>query len=561
MPAVLQRIYRLRGIRSAEALDCSLATLPSPDLLKGLSAALDLLEHAIVEQQSILIVGDYDADGATSTALAMLGFSAMGARHVDYLLPDRFQYGYGLSSAIVTLAAERQPDVIVTVDNGIASHAGVDRAHEYGIRVVVTDHHLPASCLPNADAIVNPNQPGCEFPSRNIAGVGVIFYVLVALRARLRERAWFSNRLPEPNVAEWLDLVAVGTVADVVPLDGVNRIFVEQGLRRIRAGQCRPGITALLEVGKRDPARVVASDLGFAVGPRLNAAGRLADMTEGVHCLLEDDAAKARRRALALDAKNHERREIEAGMQDDAWAVLARCEAAGATLPWGLAVFEPHWHQGVVGILASRLKDKLHRPVFAFAQGESGELKGSGRSIAGFHLRDALDAIAARSPGLIDRFGGHAMAAGLTMPSESLAAFSSAFDALAHEWLSDDMLQAVTWSDGELAHDDFNLELAQQLRMAGPWGQKFPEPVFDGVFQVLQQRVLADKHLKLRVSSPGVSQALDAIWFNADLDAWGHHALDVVRLAYRLDVNEYRGIENIQLIVVAVDFDNLDYTQ
>jgi len=458
------------------------------------------------------------------------------------------------------LAAAQQPDLIITVDNGIASHAGVDAAHAKGIKVLVTDHHLPADTVPAADAIVNPNQPGCHFPSRALAGVGVMFYVLVALRSYLRETGWFSAQRPEPNVAEWLDLVAVGTVADVVPLDHVNRILVEQGLRRIRAGQCRPGITALLEVGKRDPVRAVASDLGFAVGPRLNAAGRLADMSEGVHCLLETDAGKAWQYAQDLDAKNRERRDIESGMQDDAATLLAQFESAGEALPWGLAVFEPHWHQGVVGILASRLKDKLHRPVFAFAPGELGELKGSGRSIAGFHLRDALDAIATRHPGLIDRFGGHAMAAGLSMREEALPQFAEAFDVLAREWLAEDQLQAVIWSDGELSAYDMNLSLAKALRAAGPWGQKFPEPLFDGVFVVEQERVLADKHLKLRLRVGENATLLDAIWFFADLDRWAMHQPERIRLVYRLDVNEYRGIESVQLLVEAVDFGNLDYT-
>ncbi|TNF34995.1 MAG: single-stranded-DNA-specific exonuclease RecJ [Gammaproteobacteria bacterium] len=560
IPVALQRIYRARGIHAASELDYSLARLPSPDLLKGLPAALQLLDDAIRQQHTILIVGDYDADGATSTALAMLGLKAMGAAHVHYLLPDRFKYGYGLSPAIVELAAAQQPDLIITVDNGIASHAGVDAAHAQGIKVLVTDHHLPADTLPSADAIVNPNQPGCHFPSRALAGVGVMFYVLVALRSHLRETGWFSAQRPEPNVAEWLDLVAVGTVADVVPLDHVNRILVEQGLRRIRAGQCRPGITALLEVGKRDPVRAVASDLGFAVGPRLNAAGRLADMSEGVHCLLETDAGKAWQYAQDLDAKNRERREIESGMQDDAATWLAQFGSAGEDLPWGLAVFEPHWHQGVVGILASRLKDKLHRPVFAFAPGESGELKGSGRSIAGFHLRDALDAIATRHPGLIDRFGGHAMAAGLSMREEALPQFAEAFDALAREWLAEDQLQAVIWSDGELSAHDMNLSLAKALRTAGPWGQKFPEPLFDGVFTVEQERVLADKHLKLRLRAGENATLLDAIWFFADLDRWAMHQPGRIRLVYRLDANEYRGIETVQLLVEAVDFGNLDYT-
>ncbi len=552
MPAALQRAYRARGVFSPEDNPLSLAALPAPESLRGLDAAVDLLEAALRAQQAILIVGDYDADGATSTALAVLGLRACGATRVDYLLPDRFRYGYGLSPAIVALAAEQHPDLILTVDNGIASHAGIEAAHAHGIRVLVTDHHLPGATLPAADAIVNPNQPGCGFPSRNLAGVGVVFYLLVALRARLRSSGWFADGR-EPVLADWLDLVAVGTVADVVPLDRVNRILVDQGLRRIRAGQCRPGITALLELGKRDPARAVASDLGFAVGPRLNAAGRLADMREGVRCLLADDPQQARALALDLDARNRERREIESAMQDEAAAVLAAWEARGEALPWGLAVFQPHWHQGVVGILAGRLKDRWHRPVFAFAPGEDGELKGSGRSIAGFHLRDALDALATRHPGLIDRFGGHAMAAGLSMPVAAFGPFCTAFDAIAREWLDAADLSAVTWSDGELQAGEFSLAVAHALRAAGPWGQKFPEPLFDGVFVMDSARVLAERHLKLQLQLPGNPQRLEAIWFNADLGRWERRSPGPVRLAYRLGINDYRGLESLQLVIEDMD--------
>lgn len=532
----------------------SLKALPAPDTLKGLPEATQLLAEAVQTGQHVLIVGDYDADGATSTALGVLALRAMGLSSVDYLLPDRFRYGYGLSPAIVELAAEKQPDLIVTVDNGIASHAGVQAAQACGMRVLVTDHHLPADTLPSADAIVNPNQPGCAFPSRHLAGVGVLFYLLMALRTHLREQGWFAADHEEPNLADWLDLVAVGTVADVVPLDAVNRTLVEQGLRRIRAGQCRPGITALLELGKRQPDQAVASDLGFAVGPRLNAAGRLADMTEGVLCLLEDDPVRARALAMDLDSKNRERRDIETGMQEDAQGLLETLQAR-TDLPWGLSLFEPHWHQGVVGILAGRLKDRLHRPVFAFAPGENGELKGSGRSIPGFHLRDALDAIATANPGLIDRFGGHAMAAGLSLSEAAFQPFSRAFDALARHWLTEDDLAAVLWSDGELSPADFSLSLAQQLRRAGPWGQKFPEPIFDGVFRIESRRVLGEKHLKLGLSLPGQApsqaQRINAIWFNALPE---HRLPDVgseQHLAYRLDVNDYQGLQSLQLVIVS----------
>ncbi|HKJ10527.1 MAG TPA: single-stranded-DNA-specific exonuclease RecJ, partial [Gammaproteobacteria bacterium] len=450
---------------------------------------------------------------------------------------------------IVAVAAARQPQLIMTVDNGVSSIEGVAAARARGIRVVVTDHHLAGERLPAADAIVNPNLAGNPFPSKHLAGVGVAFYVLLALRARLRAAGWFGRGGGrEPNLAELLDLVALGTVADVVPLDHNNRILVHQGLCRIRAGRCVPGIAALLELAGRDRGRITASDLGFVVGPRLNAAGRLQDMSLGIECLLADDPGRAREMASRLDQLNRERRTIEAEMQAQALEELERLHLDGDGLPTGLCLFDERWHQGVIGILASRIKERLHRPVIAFAQAAEGELKGSARSVAGLHIRDALDAVAARHPTLIDRFGGHAMAAGLSLPRAHLEAFQAAFDEVVRERLDDDALRGVIYSDGELAAEDFSLDTAERLRNAGPWGQGFPEPVFDGLFEVRSRRVVGERHLKLTVIPQGTAAVLDAIAFN---QADGEYAAAgaTVRLAYRLDVNEFRGARSVQLVV------------
>jgi single-stranded-DNA-specific exonuclease len=421
------------------------------------------------------------------------------------------------------------------------------------MRVLITDHHLPGSTLPNATAIVNPNQPGCQFPSKCLAGVGVIFYVLSAVRNELRTRGWFQqqNRV-EPNLADYLDLVALGTVADVVPLDHNNRILVAQGLRRIRAGRCRPGIKALLEVAKREPARVVSSDLGFAIGPRLNAAGRLDDMTLGIQCLLTDDPLHARDIAQQLDELNQDRRSIETTMQHEAMTALESLQLEdSAALPWGLCLYRSDWHQGVIGIVAARIKDRYHRPAIAFADADDGStIKGSARSINGLHIRDALEAVAAKHPGLLSKFGGHAMAAGLSLPRENFEAFARAFDETVRELLSEDDLVAVLWSDGALRSDQLTLDIAQALRDGGPWGQHFPEPLFDGEFLLLQQRLVGSKHLKMVVADPvSPQQPFDAIAFNIDIRQWPNTAAQKVRLAYRLDINEWRGQQSVQLLV------------
>lgn len=551
---LLARLYRARGMQSAEDVDLSLKRLLPPGQLRGADAAARLLADALAANQRLLVVGDFDADGATSTALALLALRALGAASVDFLVPNRFEYGYGLTPEIVALAAERSPDLIITVDNGISSLEGVREARDLGIATLVTDHHLAGVELPAADVIVNPNQPGCDFPSKAIAGVGVMFYVLLALRAELRTRDWFRQRgMTEPNLGEYLDLVALGTVADVVPLDANNRILVAAGLARIRARRARPGILALLEAGKRNPASVVASDLGFAVGPRLNAAGRLQDMAIGIECLLCDDVPRAAAMAAQLEALNTERRNIERGMQDEALVALASLDLHhhdSADLPPAVTLFEPGWHQGVVGIVASRIKDRLHRPVIAFAESEPGsdELKGSARSIQGIHIRDVLDAVATRHPGLLSRFGGHAMAAGLSLPRAHYTDFAEAFVAEVGRHARDLDLQAIIETDGELPGSDMHLELAELLRYAGPWGQHFPEPCFDGRFRIVQQRLVGERHLKL-VLQPDAGDVVDAIAFNIDTERWPDPGVEWVEAVYRLDVNEFRGRRGLQLVV------------
>lgn len=551
LPLLLQRVYGARGVTRDEELQHHLALLQKPNF-KGLSEAVSLLADAVVAQARVMIVGDFDADGATSCALAVLALRGMGLASVDFLVPNRFEYGYGLTPEIVAVAAAQQPDVIITVDNGISSIEGVQAARDLGIAVIVTDHHLPGSELPDADAIVNPNQPGCPFPSKNLAGVGVIFYVMSALRTELRQLGWFAESgIPEPNMASFLDLVALGTVADVVPLDHNNRILVAQGLQRMRAGAARPGILALLEVAGRTPEKLVASDLGFIIGPRLNAAGRLDDMSLGIQCLLCDSPSLAREMALSLDELNRDRKAIESGMQKEALQMLQSVMVEDSdALPWGLCLFDESWHQGVIGILASRIKDRYHRPVIVFADAGEGQIKGSARSIPGLHIRDTLDAVAARHPGLLKKFGGHAMAAGMSLAQEDFAAFARAFDEEVRRQLSEDDLKAVLVSDGELSPEDFNLLIASQLREAGPWGQHFPEPLFDGEFFLVQQRLVGEKHLKMVLSlDTAGKQMLDAIAFNVDLQRWPDLQASRVRLAYRLDINEYRGRQTVQLMV------------
>ncbi|MEH6568430.1 MAG: single-stranded-DNA-specific exonuclease RecJ [Halioglobus sp.] len=551
---LLARVYSARGLTCEEELDLGLAKLLLPTDLLNMQSAVLLLVDALARKQKILIVGDFDADGATSTALAVSALRDMGAVAVDYLVPNRFEFGYGLTPEIVELAAGNEngkPDLIITVDNGISSIEGVAAAAAQGIATLVTDHHLAGDRLPDADVIVNPNQPGCSFSSKNLAGVGVIFYVMLALRAQLRKRNWFNGENPaEPNLARYLDLVALGTVADVVPLDRNNRVLVANGLQRIRGGQARPGIMALLQVASKDYRQVVASDLGFAVGPRLNAAGRLEDMSIGIECLLCESESQAALYAKRLHQLNLDRRIIEQDMQQEALVALAQVQLDGVTdTPVAMTLYEPGWHQGVIGILASRIKDRIHRPTIAFADGDPGQIKGSARSIQGIHIRDILDGVATRNPGLIDKFGGHAMAAGLTLARDAYPQFARAFVEEVERHVDDVNLQAMIESDGELAIEHFDLELANQLRFAGPWGQHFPEPVFDGRFRLLQQRLVGEKHLKMVLTPAGSDTAIDAIAFNIDLERWPNEAAEWVTIAYRLDVNEFRGNRSLQLMV------------
>jgi single-stranded-DNA-specific exonuclease len=550
LPPLLTRLYASRGVSCEAELDKSLARLIPFQQLKGIDAAVDLLVTALEQRQRILIVGDFDADGATASTVGVLGLRLLGAAHVDYLVPSRFKFGYGLTPEIVAVALEREPQLLVTVDNGISSVEGVAAAKAAGLQVLVTDHHLPGAELPAADAIVNPNQPGCEFPSKALAGVGVMFYVLMALRARLRALGWYAST-PQPNIGELLDLVALGSVADVVPLDANNRILVHQGLERIRAGRARPGIKAILEVAKREAARITSTDLGFIIGPRLNAAGRLDDMSLGIECLLSQDAASAREMAAQLDGLNQDRKSIEQGMQREALAQLK--ELPLETMPFGLCLFDADWHQGVIGILASRLKERYHRPTIAFADAGDGLLKGSARSVQGFHIRDALEAVNAQHPGLMSKFGGHAMAAGLTLPEANFPTFSAAFDAEVRRQLNDDDLTGRLLSDGALAVEEFHLELARALRHAGPWGQHFPEPLFHGVFQLVEQRVVGERHLKVVLKSECGTLKLDGIAFGIDREVWPNPTVRWVELAYKLDVNEYRGNETVQLMIAHIE--------
>ncbi|TDV62459.1 single-stranded-DNA-specific exonuclease RecJ [Pseudomonas sp. LP_7_YM] len=551
LPPLLTRLYAARGVLSQEELDKGLARLIPYQQLKGIDAAVDLLVTALQQRQRILIVGDFDADGATASTVGVLGLRLLGAAHVDYLVPNRFEYGYGLTPEIVKVALERQPDLLMTVDNGISSVEGVAAAKAAGLQVLVTDHHLPGHELPAADAIVNPNQPGCTFPSKALAGVGVIFYVLMALRARLRDIGWFeANGRAQPNLGELLDLVALGSVADVVPLDANNRILVHQGLMRIRAGRARPGLRAILEVARREPSRITSTDLGFILGPRLNAAGRLDDMSLGIECLLCDDETLAREMAVQLDELNQDRKSIEQGMQREALAQLK--DLPVESMPFGLCLYEAEWHQGVIGILASRLKERYHRPTIAFASAGAGVLKGSARSVPGFHIRDALDAVAAQHPELISKFGGHAMAAGLSLPAEHFPAFAEAFDAEVRRQMTEEDLTGRLVSDGTLAVEEFHLELARALRNAGPWGQHFPEPLFHGVFQLVEQRVVGERHLKMVLKTECGTVKLDGIAFSVDRDVWPNPSVRWVELAYKLDLNEFRGNETVQLMVAHI---------
>jgi single-stranded-DNA-specific exonuclease len=545
---LLARIFASRGIVASQELERDLRALLPFTSMGGIQEAVAVLYQALVERKHILIVGDFDADGATSTSIVVTALRSFGAEKVSYIVPNRFEYGYGLTPEIVAFAAQEEPDVLVTVDNGISSIEGVPSAKERGWQVVVTDHHLPGAQLPAADAIVNPNLVGDPFPSKAMAGCGVIFYVMLALRSHLRENNWFATReIPDPNMAELLDLVALGTVADVVPLDQNNRILVHQGLSRIRAGATRPGIVALIELAGRNPAKLVASDLGFAVGPRLNAAGRLSDMSKGIACLLSPDIDTARTLAQELDHLNRERKVIESDMRDKAMQSLTKLNFE-KNLPIGLCLFDESWHQGVIGILASRIKELHHRPAIAFALSSPEEIKGSARSVSGLHIRDVLDAIASQHPGLVTKFGGHAMAAGLSLPRANFPKFAKAFDLEVRKHLNEADLCGQILSDGELSTTQLNLRTAELLRDAGPWGQGFPEPIFDGTFTVVQQRLLKEKHLKLTLTADD-NTYIDAIAFNIDLEKWPNHRCEKVRVAYRLDINEWQQRRNLQLMV------------
>jgi len=550
---VLKRIYANRHINSLAQIDYSLDRLANYKQLKGIDTAANIVADAVINERQILIVGDYDADGATSTALVVRALNSFGAGKVNFLVPNRFEYGYGLTPEIVDVASEFCPEVLITVDNGISSIDGVNAAKRNNIKVVVTDHHLPGQQLPAADAIVNPNQPGCEFPSKSIAGVGVAFYLMLAVRAALRDRDWFSAQRATPNMADLLDLVALGTVADVVPLDENNRILVEQGIRRMRGGKARAGIRALFRAAGKDISACTSTDLGFFIGPRLNAAGRLEDMSAGVECLVTDSDSVAEDIATELNRLNVQRKQIEQGMLgqalDDMNALLETLD--NDQLHAGLCLFNDEWHQGVIGLLASRIKERFHRPVVAFANAnddaDSDEIKGSARSIQGLHIRDVLDSIATRHPGLIQKFGGHAMAAGLSISRENFGAFKQAFEREVESQLSADQLEEVVESDGSIEPDHMSLQTAEVLESAGPWGQQFPEPVFDNQFEILHWKIVGEKHLKMQLRHNEGGKAIDAIDFNTleeDLPSF-----EKIHLAYRLNVNEFRNIRNLQLIV------------
>ncbi|ECX9650770.1 single-stranded-DNA-specific exonuclease RecJ [Salmonella enterica] len=550
LPPLLRRLYASRGVRSARELERSVKGMLPWQQLSGIDNAVEILYNAFREGTRIIVVGDFDADGATSTALSVLGMRALGCDNISYLVPNRFEDGYGLSPEVVDQAKARGAQLIVTVDNGISSHAGVAHAKTLRIPVIVTDHHLPGDTLPDAEAIINPNLRDCEFPSKSLAGVGVAFYLMLALRTFLRDKGWFDERgIAPPNLAELLDLVALGTVADVVPLDANNRILTWQGLSRIRAGKCRPGIKALLEISNRDPQQLAASDLGFALGPRLNAAGRLDDMSVGVALLLCDNLGEARVLASELDALNQTRKEIEQGMQAEALILCEKLERSSETLPGGLAMYHPEWHQGVVGILASRIKERFYRPVIAFAPAGDGTLKGSGRSIQGLHMRDALERLDTLYPDLMIKFGGHAMAAGLSLEEHKFEQFQQRFGELVTEWLDPALLQGEVISDGPLSAAEMSMEVAQLLRDAGPWGQMFPEPLFDGRFRLLQQRLVGERHLKVMVEPVGGGPLLDGIAFNIDTTCWPDNGVREVELAYKLDINEFRGNRSLQIII------------
>ena len=547
---VLKRIYLSRGIYTPKALDYSLKQLPSPSLLSGMETMVAALLAALKANKKILILADFDADGATSCAVAIKGLRLLGAQQVSYVVPNRFEYGYGLTPEIVALAAQSEPDIIITVDNGISSFEGVEAARKAGIQVLITDHHLPGMTLPAAQAIVNPNVEGDAFPSKALAGVGVIFYVLLALRAQLRAIHWFSEQqMIEPNLAQLLDLVALGTIADVVPLDYVNRILVFQGLSRIKSGHCCAGINSLIEISGRNPKTLSATDLGFAIGPRLNAAGRLDDMALGIECLLSSDPIESKQMAQQLDHLNKERKVIETQMKSSAMSILATLSDVEANATQSaVCLYDQQWHQGVIGILASRIKDKLNRPVIAFAKADHGYLKGSARSISEIHIRDVLNDIATENPQLLSKFGGHAMAAGLTIKACDFDLFTKAFIQRTQQFIADFDLTPEIYTDGQLTEDYLTLNFTELIAAAGPWGQKHPEPFFDGIFDVLQIRIVGERHLKLVLRLPLGGKLIDAIYFFVDKpESW--LGVRQIKAVYKLDTNEFRGQRQLQFIL------------
>lgn len=547
---LLDRLYRARHIKNTEELDRTLKSMLNPNQLYGIDQAVNLLVEAYQQQQKIVIVGDFDADGATSTALSVLALRQLGFSDVDYLVPNRFEQGYGLSIPVAEMAIEKGVQLLMTVDNGVSSFDGVAFLKEKGIRVLVTDHHLPPETLPPADAIVNPNLSQCHFPSKSLAGVGVAFYLMLAVRAKFRELGIFTAET-QPNFTDLLDLVALGTIADVVPLDQNNRILAYQGLMRIRARRCRPGIIALAEVANRNVEQFTSSDLGFCIGPRLNAAGRLDNMSIGVELLLANEMPKARELALDLDELNQTRKEIEAGMKLEAIKICQNLTALFKELPYGITLYQPDWHQGVLGIVSSRVKDQYHRPVIAFTQDSEGILKGSARSIEGLHMRDVLERIHSQHPNIILKFGGHAMAAGLSIREEHFADFQHIFNQTVADWLDEEHLQGVIWTDGELNSNEFNLETAELIKSVGTWGQGFPEPCFDGEFKILDQRAIGQNknHLKMLLEPKQGGVLLDAIAFNINTRLYPDLSIKQARLAYKLDINEFRGNRSLQLLV------------
>lgn len=557
LPPILQRIYAARGVSELQQLDKRLQRLLPFNTLTDIDKASVRLEQALNQQERILVIGDFDADGATSSALAVSALRAFGAKHINFLVPNRFEYGYGLTPAIVDVAKQWQPHLIITVDNGITSIDGVNRANEAGIDVLITDHHLPAEALPQAVAIINPNQLNDAFPSKSIAGVGVIFYVFIALRRHLSEKGWFAQRkIAPPNMAQFLDLVALGTVADVVGLDHNNRIMVSQGLSRIRQGLGRVGIQALIEIAGKTLEHLQVSDLGFAIAPRLNAAGRLDDMALGIECLLCEDEEKARQLAQQLDELNTERKKIETTMKENAFEALKNCtlarEQTTSSLPVALCLFDESWHQGVIGILAGRLKERYHRPVIAFALVDENEIKGSARSIASLNIRDVLAAIDNAYPGLIIKFGGHAMAAGLSIHPDAFKAFQQAFITEVGRHIDLNQCEGELLSDGPLTTNELTLSFANLLQKEGPWGQQFPEPLFDNVFEIIEQRLVGQRHLKLTLTLADGDDIIDAIAFNVDTQQWPNHRIKHLHAAYKLDVNHFGGRQKLQLIIVAM---------